>query len=319
VAAQGFGLWLAFLFWILLSATQLDEARHCHAFSYRAALYLSMTVLFLYVFNLPAAVPAWRNVLALTLFWATVICLGFAALAAPGPAHHPGGGAAARGPGGQPLRPEPGRRPAGLDLHRLPLPRPAAPFTYTNQWGGAVGLLTLLAMADLGLLRSYLSRNLVRLLLAASLVPIVVSASRGLWIGLGAGWPCAVRAALAGNARLLAGIVGSLAPGRRPGRLYPTGALRRRPAGPPAQQRAPVQPSSSSALSCGVEVLELDAGVLGREPPVDPTTGPVARRLPGGDLSLQGRPIGQATVQALPGQHGQLDLGQVQPAAVLGV
>jgi hypothetical protein len=97
-------------------------------------------------------------------------------------------------------------------------------------------------MADLGLLRSYLSGNLVRLLLAASLVSIVVSASRGLWIGLGAGWPRAVRAALVGNARSLAAIVGSLAAGRRPGRLYPAGALRRRPAGPPAQQRAPVQP-----------------------------------------------------------------------------
>src|SRR5512132_1513689 len=75
--------------------------------------------------------------------------------------------------------------------------------------------------------------------------------------------------------------------------------------------------SSSSALSCWVEVLELDAGVFGGEPPVDPATGPVARRLPSRDLPLQGRPVGQATVQALSGQHGQLDLGHVQPAAVL--
>jgi hypothetical protein len=40
--------------------------------------------------------------------------------------------------------------------------------------------------------------------------------------------------------------------------------------------------------------------------------------LPGRDLPLQDRPVGQATVQALSGQHGQLDLGHVQPAAVLG-
>jgi len=80
-----------------------------------------------------------------------------------------------------------------------------------------------------------------------------------------------------------------------------------------------VTTSSSSVLSCGVEVLELDAGVLGGEAPVDPATGPVACRLPGRDLPLQGRPISQAAVQALPGQHGQLDLGHVQPAAVLGV
>jgi hypothetical protein len=30
----------------------------------------------------------------------------------------------------------------------------------------------------------------------------------------------------------------------------------------------------------GVEVLELDASVLGRKPPVDTATGAVARRLP---------------------------------------
>jgi predicted RNA binding protein YcfA (HicA-like mRNA interferase family) len=40
------------------------------------------------------------------------------------------------------------------------------------------------------------------------------------------------------------------------------------------------QASSSSVVSCGVKMLELDAGVIGREPPVDPATGPVACRLP---------------------------------------
>jgi transposase-like protein len=76
--------------------------------------------------------------------------------------------------------------------------------------------------------------------------------------------------------------------------------------------------SSLSVVSCGVEVLELDAGILGREAPVDPTTGAVAGRLPRRDLPLQRRPVAQAPVQALPGQHGQLDLGHVQPAAVPG-
>jgi tetratricopeptide (TPR) repeat protein len=76
--------------------------------------------------------------------------------------------------------------------------------------------------------------------------------------------------------------------------------------------------SSLSALSCWVQMLELDAGVLGGEPPVDPATGPVARRLPGCDLPFQGRLVGQAAVQTLLGQHGQLDLGHVQPASMLG-
>ena len=111
---KGFGLWLAFLFWMLLSATQLDEARRWYAFSYRAVLYLSMTVMFVYVYNLPrSAMPTRRIVLALALFWAAVICFGFAALAAPNlPAHHPGVAAAARAAGrGQPVRPGPVQRP----------------------------------------------------------------------------------------------------------------------------------------------------------------------------------------------------------------
>jgi polysaccharide biosynthesis protein PslJ len=213
---KGFGLWIAFLFWMLLSATQLDEARRWYAFSYRALLYLSMTVIFLYVYNqLRTALPARKLVLALTVFWAAVICLGFAALAIPTGRFTT--------PLGLLLPPDIAASPFVQDLvgARLAqvqdfigynLPRPAAPFTYTNEWGGAVGLLTPMALAGLGLLHSYLLRNLVRLLLVASLVPIVVSANRGLWVGLGVGLLyAAVRVALRGNARALLAIVGFLA------------------------------------------------------------------------------------------------------------
>jgi polysaccharide biosynthesis protein PslJ len=62
------------------------------------------------------------------------------------------------------------------------------------------------------MLRTYLNRNLVRLLLVASLVPIVISANRGLWVGLGVGLVyAAIRVALRGNARALMAIVGFLA------------------------------------------------------------------------------------------------------------
>src|SRR6266508_2609254 len=49
--------------------------------------------------------------------------------------------------------------------------------------------------------------------------------------------------------------------------------------------------SSLSALNCGVEVLELDAGILSGEAPINTTTGAVARRLPRRDLPLQRRPV----------------------------
>src|SRR5512132_3417610 len=77
--------------------------------------------------------------------------------------------------------------------------------------------------------------------------------------------------------------------------------------------------SASSVLSCWVEVLELDAGIGGGEAPVDPAAGGIAGGLPGGDFAFQRRPVGQPPVQALLGQHAQLDLGHVQPAAMLGV
>ena len=39
--------------------------------------------------------------------------------------------------------------------------------------------------------------------------------------------------------------------------------------------------------------------------------------LPGGELSVEGLDVGYASVQALAGQGGQLDLGDVEPTAVL--
>jgi polysaccharide biosynthesis protein PslJ len=213
---KGFGLWIGFLGWMLLSATQLDQGRLWIAFSYRALLYISMTVLFVYVYNLPrSAVPIRRMILVLTLFWAFVIGFGFLALALPQ---------------GRVTTPVASLLPgsiAGNDFVQelfnprlaqvqnfigYALTRPAAPFAYSNEWGGAVALLTPMAIASLSLIRSYLVRNLVRLLLVASLVPIVVSANRGLWAGLVAGLVyLAVRVAFRGNARALVGIVGFLA------------------------------------------------------------------------------------------------------------
>jgi xanthosine utilization system XapX-like protein len=213
---KGFGIWLAFMFWMLLSGSQLDEARRWYAFGYRALLYVTMTVMFVYVYNLPrSAVPARRIVIALTVFWAAVICFGFVALAMPN--------ARFTTPAALVL-------PSGLtgnsfvaDLFDAKLAqvqsfigyeltRPAAPFTYTNEWGGAVGLLTPMALAGLGMIRSYLARNVIRLLLVASLIPIVISSNRGLWVGLGFGLVyAAVRVALRGNARALVAILGFLA------------------------------------------------------------------------------------------------------------
>jgi hypothetical protein len=215
-APRGFGLWIGFLVWMLASAIQLEGTTRWIAFSYRAAIYLSMTVLFLYIYNMPREwMPSRRVAIALGLLWVAVIAFGFLAIAIP------------RGGVTTPMsKVIPGQLMANPFVNDLfnpklaqvqdfvgyPVPRPAAPFTYTNEWGGTVGLLTPLAIACLALVRSYLTRNLLRLALVASLVPVVISMDRGLWIALGFGLVyVAVRAALRGKARSLLAILGFLA------------------------------------------------------------------------------------------------------------
>jgi polysaccharide biosynthesis protein PslJ len=212
---KGFGLWIGFLGWMLLTATQLDQAKLWIAYSYRALLYLSMTILFVYVYNLPrSAVPIRRMLVLLTVFWAVVIGFGFLDLALPqGRITTPvarllPGSIAANDFVQELFNP----RLAQVQDIGYPVTRPAAPFAYSNEWGGVVALLTPMAIASLSLLRSYLARNLVRVLLVASLMPIVISANRGLWIGLAAGLTyLAVRVAFRGNVNALVAILGFLA------------------------------------------------------------------------------------------------------------
>src|ERR1041385_5076507 len=75
--------------------------------------------------------------------------------------------------------------------------------------------------------------------------------------------------------------------------------------------------SALSAFHCRIEFTKLDARVVGSELPVGPDSGSVAPMLPGVDMTLQRRPVthpvGQVTAE-----DAQLDLGHVQPRAVLG-
>src|SRR3954447_25433809 len=85
---------------------------------------------------------------------------------------------------------------------------------------------------------------------------------------------------------------------------------------PPSQSTRST--SSPSRVKCRVEMLELDARVLGREAPVDAVSGGIAVGDPGGHFLLDSRPVGQPAVQALALQDTQLDLGHVEPTAMLG-
>src|SRR5215210_4774825 len=76
-------------------------------------------------------------------------------------------------------------------------------------------------------------------------------------------------------------------------------------------------PSALSALHYRVEFTELDAGVRGGELPIGPGSGGVAPVLPGLDVALQRRPVADP-VRQVAAEGAQLNLGHVQPRAVLG-
>src|SRR5215216_143257 len=67
-----------------------------------------------------------------------------------------------------------------------------------------------------------------------------------------------------------------------------------------------------------VETGELDAGIGGGELPADAPALGVAGGEPGSDLLGERLVIGDTRGQALAGQDAELDLGDVQPTAVLG-
>ncbi|MGH3731423.1 MAG: O-antigen ligase family protein [Micromonosporaceae bacterium] len=90
-----------------------------------------------------------------------------------------------------------------------PTPRPAAPWGYTNLWGNNFFLLLpWFLVAGWGYARRRWQRIGMLVILAASVVPVVISLNRGLWLGLAAaaGY-VALRLALRGRLAPLGGLV----------------------------------------------------------------------------------------------------------------
>ncbi len=208
---RGFGLWLAFLAWMLGSALMLDQPTRLISFAFRAILYLSATVLFVYVYNTSRQdLPVRRAAFAMTLMWVLVVVGGYLGLKFPTVSLH---------------TPTEALMPKGLlanefvhDLVRPKFaqvdklgrytPRPQAPFTYTNEWGSNYALLLPFLFIALATLRSGPLRTGLFLLLPISLVPVFLSLNRGLWLSLGAGLLyVAFRSATHGRVRTMTGVM----------------------------------------------------------------------------------------------------------------
>ncbi|MGH2768639.1 MAG: hypothetical protein ACRDIF_06770, partial [Actinomycetota bacterium] len=151
-APRGFGIWLLFLLWALVTATQLPSADRAFAFVYRTSLYLSATVLFLYVYNAPPRHLGVRKVVfTLAAFWGIVVVGGFLGLAFPHVSFRTVTERAL--PRGFATQPDVNAlvHPKLAQLQRIlpgypAVPRPAAPFPYANGWGANFALLTPFAL-----------------------------------------------------------------------------------------------------------------------------------------------------------------------------
>jgi hypothetical protein len=184
--SPAFGLWLLFIGWMLISGTQLEQTSF--AYVWRALMYLSATVLFLYVYNSDGRdLPARAIVIVLALFWAEIVIAGLvgamfprvsfrAPLAGlvPGEFRNDDLVRATLYPGLSDV----------MTILGYPVGRPKALFAYTNQWGACAALLAPFAVAAFAYLRRPLQRQALGLCVVLSIVPFVVSLNRGVWIAL---------------------------------------------------------------------------------------------------------------------------------------
>ena len=199
--------------WVLLSGLQLHSGTKIMTFTYRLALYASAGVLFLYVYNLPRSGRVDTKVLRiLTIFWMIVVIGGYAGILVGAhtfvsPFEH----LLPHGLRSQPFVQEL-VQPVFAEVQGFlgfPFPRPAAPFAYTNNWGGAIAVLTPVAFAAISTAKRGRRRRFLIVVLIASLVPMVVSLNRGMFLSLGLGiFYVTIRLAMRGRVGTLASLLG---------------------------------------------------------------------------------------------------------------
>ncbi|WCO68557.1 hypothetical protein PO878_07425 [Iamia majanohamensis] len=185
----GFGLWLLYLVFVVLSVTALDGGGLPFAYLWRLASYASCTVFFLAIVAADEEeIPSSYVVRLLAGFWVVVVVGGWLGVLLPaGELPSLTARLLPDSLAGNDFFQElttPGFAQV-QDILGYPLGRPKAPFVYTNDWGSAYALL--LPFFFLSWLQSVdvRRRATAYVLLAASLVPVFISLNRGLWLSLG--------------------------------------------------------------------------------------------------------------------------------------
>lgn len=225
LAPRGFGLWLLFLCWVVISVATLDlqapgtlegdVTTRIIAAGQRGLSYLAVTVTVLYVGNLSEdELPRRRVVALLGIFFLELTALGCAALIWPTAEFTSPmelllpESLASNGYVKELVHPNLAQNMAVLgDIGA----RPAAPFAYTNAWGNVISTLLVWFVVWWWAWGGPGRRLLAALLIGAATVPIIYSVNRGVWIGIVL-VVCyvAFRLALRGRTKVLAGLVTGL-------------------------------------------------------------------------------------------------------------
>ena len=224
VVPTGFGLWLLFILWMLASGIMAPQDApgtvhgnamgHVFSWGMRALHYVSATIIFLYVGNAREDELRTRTLVrGLGAMFILTVAGGYLGMLRP------------RLEITTPLeillpnvitRQFPNVFHPGVsevqNILGYTVSRPSAPFAFTNEWGSILAICLPFFIAA-WLTRTHpLRRRAVGLaVLAASLVPIVYSLNRGLWLALGvAVIYVAVRFAARGHVRLLFAVVAAM-------------------------------------------------------------------------------------------------------------
>lgn len=186
----GFGIVLLFLVWVGLSVIAIDTFSRLLGFGFRYAQYISLAIVFVYVYNARRSLPLDRLLGFLSAFWIWMVAGGYLGLLFPS--------TTIRTPlamvlPSSLLSNELVQRMAILHLTQgydpdawVPGdPRPSAPFLYTNNWGNAFSLLLPLVILYIVRLNPGWRRRLLIAAVPVSMVPAFLTLNRGMFLGLG--------------------------------------------------------------------------------------------------------------------------------------
>ncbi len=190
VAPAGFGLWMLFLVAVLGSGLSIDTAPRMSGYVLRFGYYIGATIFLLYLINGGESVSTSRIIRVFTFFWMAVVVGGYLAFfigefSFNSPMAYLMPSALLENELIATLV-----RPGFADVQDIvgfPVPRPKAPFPYTNSWGSMLALLTPFGFMALHEARTRFPPRLINFFLVASIIPGVVSLNRGLWLSLGIG------------------------------------------------------------------------------------------------------------------------------------